>query len=92
MAYTVEDITELIRYHLVAAAPNDEVADGNLVQLVREVAPMFSEPAFCEPIYWMACEECGAWVSSELIDPEGAGESEDGGFYCTSCRFADEGP
>ena len=34
--------------------------------------------------------ECGAWVSSELIGPDGAGEAEDGGFYCTSCRFRDE--
>jgi len=90
MAYTVEDITELIRYHLVAAAPNDEVADGNLLQIVREVEPMFSAPAYREPIYWMVCEECGAWVSSELIGPDGAGGSDDGGFYCTSCRFGED--
>jgi hypothetical protein len=38
----------------------------------------------------MACEECGAWVSSELVGPDGAGEGDDGGFYCTSCRFGDE--
>ena len=38
-------------------------------------------------LYQVACEECGAWVSSELIGPDGAGEGDDGGFYCTSCRF-----
>jgi hypothetical protein len=32
------------------------------------------------------------WVSSELIGPDGAGEGDDGGFYCTSCRFGDEEP
>lgn len=49
-----------------------------------------SEPRGDEPVYWMACEECGAWVSSELIGPDGAGESADGGFCCTSCRFREE--
>lgn len=44
------------------------------------------------PIYRMVCEGCGAVVSSELIGPDGAGEGDDGGFYCTSCRFdGDEG-
>ena len=41
-------------------------------------------------LYQMACEQCGAWASSELIGPDGAGEGDDGGFYCTSCRFGDE--
>jgi len=90
MAYTVEDITELIRYHLVAAAPDDEVADRNLVQLTRSVEAMLATPVSHEPINWMVCEECGAWVDSELIGPDGAGESDDGGFYCTSCRFGEE--
>jgi hypothetical protein len=38
-------------------------------------------------LYQVACEECGAWVSSELIGPDGAGEADDGGFYCSECRF-----
>jgi hypothetical protein len=54
MAYTVDDISELIRYHLVAAAPSDAVADRNLLQLVRDVEPMFSTPVYCT-----VCEECG---------------------------------
>lgn len=91
MAHTVEDITELIRYHLVAAAPSDQVADRNLRQLVRAVEPMITRPVDHEPIYWLACEECGAWVSSELIGPDRAGETAEGAFRCTDCRFAHEG-
>jgi hypothetical protein len=37
--------------------------------------------------YWTACEECGAWVSSEMIGTDGAGETDEGGFCCTSCQF-----
>jgi len=90
MAYTVEDITELIRYHLVAAAPNDKIADHNLAQLMRSVEPMITSPVQHQLVYWMACEKCGAWVSSELIGPDSAGKSNDGGFFCTSCRFGDD--
>lgn len=90
MAFTVDDITELVRYHLVAAAPSDGVADGNLVKLLRNVKQMIATFDVDEPIHWTACEECGAWVSSDLIGPDGAGETDDGGFYCTSCRFGDD--
>ena len=30
MPYTVTDITELIRHHLVLSVPDDETADNNL--------------------------------------------------------------
>ena len=90
MAYTVNDIAELISYHLVASSDNDDVADHNLVQLMRDIEQMVTTPADQETVYWMACEECGAWVSSELMGPDGAGATDDGGFYCTSCRFGDE--
>ena len=74
----------------LAAAPNNDVADRNLFQLVRGIEQMITAPDYGEPIYWTACEECGAWVSSELIGPEGAGGSDDGVFYCTECRFGEE--
>lgn len=88
MTYSVTDITELINYHLVLSEVDDDRADSNLHQLTRNIDQLFSRPA--EPFYWMACEDCGAWVSSELIGPDGAGECEDGGFRCTSCRFGEE--
>jgi hypothetical protein len=92
MAYTVADITELIRYQLLLSEETREKADANLAQLMRSIEQMVTTPRDQEPIYWAACEECGAWVSSELIGPDGAGENADGGFYCTECRFADEEP
>jgi hypothetical protein len=86
--YNVTDITELVRHHLVLSVDNDDVADANLAQLMLNIEQMFSRPA--EPHYWVVCERCGASVSSELIAPDGAGEADDGGFYCSECRFADE--
>ena len=90
MTYSIDDITELIRYHLVAGAPDDRIADRNLTGLRRDVEQMVTTSNVDETLYWMVCEECGAWVSSELIGPDGAGESETGAFYCTSCRFGDD--
>ncbi|MGO9584469.1 MAG: hypothetical protein ACLP36_16920 [Acidimicrobiales bacterium] len=90
--YRVTDLTELIRHHLVLSTDDVEKADIHLAQLMRNIEDMISTPRWHEPIYWMVCEDCGAWVSSELFGPEGAGECEDGGFCCTECRFADEEP
>src|ERR1039458_7893237 len=87
MAYSINDIMELINYHLVAAAPDDEAAERNLSLLIESIEQLRNVD---ETLHWMVCEECGAWVSSELIGPNGAGESDDGGFRCTECRFDDE--
>jgi cytochrome c5 len=89
MPYTIDDITELIRYHLVLSEESVEKADANLAQLMRDIEEMVAAPRG-EPVYWRACEACFAWVSSELIGLDGAGEAADGGFYCTSCRFMEE--
>lgn len=91
MAYSVDDITELIRYHLVVSVQDDAAADNNLVKLLHHVKLMITTFDIDETLTWMVCEDCGASVSSELIGPDGAGESDDGGFYCTSCRFGEEG-
>ena len=86
--YSVTDLTELIRHHLALSTDDTEEADVNLAQLMRNVEQMITTPRWHEPVSWIVCEECGAWVSSELFDPDGAGECEDGGFRCTECRFA----
>ena len=37
MVYTITDIAELVEYHLVASARDDDAAHANLVQLVQLV-------------------------------------------------------
>jgi hypothetical protein len=90
--HTVTDLTELIRHHVVLSTDDDEKADANLAQLICNIEQMVTTPHWHEPVTWLACEECGAWVYSELFGPDGAGECDDGGFRCTECRFADEEP
>lgn len=85
--YTVDDLTELIRHHVVFATDDSAKADADLVRLVRNIEAMVTAPGYDEPVYWTACEDCGAWVSSELISDDGAGLCEDGGFRCTECRY-----
>lgn len=84
--YNVTDITEMIRHHLVLSLDDAESVEANLVRLTRNFEQMVTALRH-EPICWMTCVECDAWVSSELIDDEGAGECLDGGFRCTECRF-----
>jgi hypothetical protein len=89
MTYTITDITELVRYHLVLSVPDDETADNNLRRLVHEIEGLATTPLW-RPVEWMACEACGAWVDTDLIGPDGAGDAADGGFYCSSCRWGQE--
>ena len=90
--YSVTDLTELIRHHLALSTDDTEQADVNLAQLMRNIEQMITTPRWHEPVSWIVCADCGAWVASELIGPDGAGECEDGGFRCTECRFAGENP
>lgn len=81
MTYTVTDITELIRHHLVLSEETDERADANLAQLMRRIEEMVS------PAPARACHACRAWVTTDRIGPYGAGEASDGEFYCQPCRL-----
>jgi hypothetical protein len=69
MAYTISDIAELVRYHLVLAEPNDQRADDNLAQLVSELQSMASRPLFREAS-WVFCDRCGTSVDTDLIHPD----------------------
>lgn len=88
--YTVTDLTELIRHHLVLSTDDVEAADLRLAQLIVNVEQLVRTPRRHEPMYWKACEECGARVSSELFGPVEA--LKDGCFRCAECSFADEHP
>ncbi|HZQ86065.1 MAG TPA: hypothetical protein VFA83_14555 [Acidimicrobiales bacterium] len=85
---SVHDITELVLHHLVLSEVSDAQADANLAQLIQAVNEMMSRPR--GEVYWSACEHCGAWVSSELIGPDGAGFGDDSGFRCSDCRWGFE--
>jgi hypothetical protein len=80
MAYTITDIAELVRYHLVLSEPDDERADANLAQLEQ----MASCPLWWEAS-WVFCDRCGCSVDIDLIYPDGHHHSEDGDFYCADC-------
>lgn len=81
MTYTVTDIAELIRHHLVLSEETDERADANLAQLMRTVAEMVSSaPAG-------ACHACRVWITAAQVGPDGAGVADDGNFYCRACRL-----
>lgn len=86
--YTVADFKELIEYHLIASAPNDDMADNALAQLLSEIAGLRVRPLWPEAIS-VFCDRCGCSVDAELIQPDGHRYADDGDFYCEDCW---EGP
>lgn len=60
--YTVTEIAELIEYHLVASARDDERADDSLAQLVVHIQRLSSRSIWHETV-WMFCDSCGCSVA-----------------------------
>ena len=87
MAYTISDIAELVRYHLVLAEPDDTWADDNLAQLVSELQGIATRPLSREAS-WVFCDRCGTSVDTDLIHPDGHHYADDGDFYCADCWSA----
>jgi hypothetical protein len=84
MAYSVTDISELIRHHLVFSAPDREAADQDLCELVDEISHMTDRPLFREAS-WVFCDRCGTSVDTDLIHPDGHHYNDHGDFYCADC-------
>ena len=84
MTYTTTDIAELARHHLVFAAPDDDTAHANLVQLVQQLELMAPRPLWREAT-WVFCDRCWCSVDTDLIHPDGHHYSHDGDFYCADC-------
>jgi hypothetical protein len=84
MTYQLTDITELIHYHLVLSASDDETADNNLRRLVHEIEGL-ATTALWRPAEWVFCDRCGTSVDTVLIHPDGHHYSDDGDFYCADC-------
>ena len=89
MTYQLTDITELIYYHLVLSASDDETADNNLRRLVHEIEGLATTPLW-QPAEWVFCDRCGTSVDTVLIHPDGHYYSDDGDFYCADCWEAGE--
>ena len=84
MTYDVTDLAELIRHHLVFAAPDDRRASQNLRQLVAEVEQMSPEP-LTQSAEWLFCDRCGCSVDLAVLAWDGSNFTPDGGFYCSDC-------
>lgn len=84
MPYTVAEIEELIRYHLVLGESDDASADRNLAQLSGAVQELATRPLWHEAT-WVFCDRCGTSVDTDLIHPDGHHYSDEGSFYCADC-------
>ncbi len=84
MSYTITDLAELVEYHLVAPAQNDNAAHANLVQLVQRLEHIAPRPLWREAT-WVFCDRCGCSVDTDLIHPETHHYYDDGDFYCVDC-------
>ena len=84
MVYMITDIAELVEYHLVASAQDDDAAHANLVQLVHQLELLTPRPLYREAA-WVFCDRCGCSVDTDLIHPDGHHYAEDGDFLCADC-------
>ena len=84
MDYTITDLAELVEYHLVASAPDDDAAQSNLVQLVQKLELLAPRPQWREAT-WVFCDRCGCSVDTDLIHPDGHHYADDGDFLCADC-------
>ncbi len=89
MTYTVTEIAELIRHHLVFAADTDEHADAALAALDGHIRQMRTNPLWREA-EWVFCDRCGCSVDTDLIHEDGPGYLPNGDFLCSSCRWHED--
>ncbi len=83
MTYTVSDIAELFRHHLVLSI-DDETADALLRQLVSEIAGMATTPLW-RRAEWVFCDRCGTSIDTIPIHPDGHHHWDDGDFHRVDC-------
>jgi hypothetical protein len=84
MTYSVTDIAELIRHHLVFSEPDQERATDKLRQLIADIKAMAPGHLQTEAL-WLFCDRCGASVDVEVLAEDGSNFTPDDGFYCSDC-------
>jgi len=84
MTYSVTDIAELIRHHLVFSEPHHETAKENLRRLIADIERMAPSRLQTEAL-WLFCDHCGASVDVDMFAEDGSNFTPDGGFYCSNC-------
>jgi len=82
MTYSVTDIAELVRHHLVLSESDHEWATENLRRLLAHIRGMAPEPLGTEAL-WLFCDRCGASVDVDVLAVDGSNFTPDGGFYCS---------
>ncbi len=90
MAYSVTDLAELIRHHLVFAERDEDRAIENLRRFTAKIGQM-SPGSLKTDAEWLFCDRCGATVDLAVLAWDGSNFTADGGFYCSSC-LGDEEP
>jgi hypothetical protein len=89
MTYSIDDIAELIHYHLVLSEDTDSSADASLGHLVSRIEQMRTRPLF-RTVEWLFCDSCGCAVDTELVAEDGSNYTPDGSFLCSDCLYPDE--
>lgn len=84
MAFTITDLAELVRYHLVLGEPDDHRADANLALLVQQLEQKASRTLWRE-VSWVFCDRCGCSVDADLVHPDRHQYADHGDFYCMDC-------
>ena len=82
MTYSINDLAELIRHHLVFAEPDQVRVTNNLRRLTAEIRQMNPDPLETDA-EWMFCDRCGATVDVAVFAEDGSNFTPDGGFYCS---------
>ena len=84
MVYTITDLAELVEYHLVVSARDDDDAYADVVQLVQKLELLAPHPLWRE-VTRVFCDRCGCSVDTDLIHPDGHHYADDGDFLCADC-------
>ena len=89
MAYSVTEIAELIRHHLVLSEDDEQRVLENLRRLTADISRMATSPLETTA-EWLFCDRCGATVDLAVLAWDGSNFTPEGGFYCSSCLGDEE--